>query len=156
MRVFLDFEHDESYTPTKIQFFAGMGAHDLQEFSEMKLEEPTGWIEVDFSNVGPMEKNDDDSSMELRGETDWSKRPVLRAMLVQVKIMENHQNGKDTHLRSVQIFAQDETQQSRARSMNGMVAASFPLMPAGGGKTGGEKHANNIRRASWMQEPELR
>lgn len=34
--------------------------------------------------------------------------PVLRAFLVQVKILENHQNGKDTHLRGLQIFARDK------------------------------------------------
>ncbi|EGP90586.1 uncharacterized protein MYCGRDRAFT_28674, partial [Zymoseptoria tritici IPO323] len=81
MRIFLDFQSDESYTPTKIQFLAGMGVHDIQEFAEMSFEQPTGWIDVD-----------------------WSRRPVLRAFLVQVRILENHQNGKDTHLRAVQLF----------------------------------------------------
>jgi anaphase-promoting complex subunit 10 len=36
IRIFLDFESDESYTPTKIQFLAGMGGHDVQEFAEMR------------------------------------------------------------------------------------------------------------------------
>ena len=34
--------------------------------------------------------------------------PVLRAHLIQIKILENHQNGKDTHLRGLQVFARDE------------------------------------------------
>jgi anaphase-promoting complex subunit 10 len=34
--------------------------------------------------------------------------PVLRAHLVQIKILENHQNGKDTHLRGLQIFARND------------------------------------------------
>jgi anaphase-promoting complex subunit 10 len=42
--------------------------------------------------------------------------PVLRAHLVQIKIMENHQNGKDTHLRGLQIFARnDEGERSPVR-----------------------------------------
>ncbi|EMC92248.1 hypothetical protein BAUCODRAFT_52405, partial [Baudoinia panamericana UAMH 10762] len=81
IRILLSFEDDESYTPTKIQFLAGMGAHDVVEFAEMSFEQPNGWHEVDFRH-----------------------RPVLRAFLVQVRILENHQNGKDTHLRGVQIF----------------------------------------------------
>ena len=35
------------------------------------------------------------------------KMPILRAHTVQIKILENHQNGKDTHLRGLQIFALD-------------------------------------------------
>ncbi|KAF2843488.1 galactose-binding like protein, partial [Patellaria atrata CBS 101060] len=88
MRIFLDFEQDESYTPTKIQFLAGMGYNDLQMFGEMAFEQPRGWIDVDFSGKGAV--------------------PILRAFLVQVKIVENHQNGKDTHLRGLQIFAKDK------------------------------------------------
>lgn len=34
--------------------------------------------------------------------------PTLRCFLVQLRILENHQNGKDTHLRGLQIFARDE------------------------------------------------
>ncbi|KAH7389777.1 anaphase-promoting complex, subunit 10/DOC domain-containing protein, partial [Pyrenochaeta sp. MPI-SDFR-AT-0127] len=75
LRLYLDFEQDESYTPTRIIFLAGSGMNDLQEWGEMKLESPRGWV-----------------------------MPVLRAHLVQIKILENHQNGKDTHLRGLQIF----------------------------------------------------
>ncbi|KAK8182911.1 anaphase-promoting complex, subunit 10-domain-containing protein [Phyllosticta citribraziliensis] len=93
MRIFLDFDQDESYTPKEIAFFAGMGEMDLQEWAVMPLVEPRGWINVDF---------------EGGGETRRKKLPVLRAMLVQVKIVENHQNGKDSHLRGLQIFAKDK------------------------------------------------
>lgn len=33
---------------------------------------------------------------------------MLRAHLLQIKILENHQNGKDTHLRGLQVFALNE------------------------------------------------
>ncbi|KAH7128817.1 anaphase-promoting complex, subunit 10/DOC domain-containing protein, partial [Dendryphion nanum] len=82
LRLYLDFEADESYTPTRIIFLAGSGMNDLVEWAEMRLEQPRGWVWVDFEG----------------------KFPVLRAHLVQVKILENHQNGKDTHLRGLQIF----------------------------------------------------
>ncbi|KAK3703005.1 hypothetical protein LTR37_014735 [Vermiconidia calcicola] len=152
MRIYLDFESDESYTPTKIQFLAGMGVHEIQEFAEMQFEQPTGWIDVDFSGVGPIEA-DDDEDAESR-ETDWSKRPVLRAFLVQVRILENHQNGKDTHLRAVQLFARDETQEGRRVER---VGGALPVRPVVKAKAKArEKEANNIKLASWMLEPDLR
>ncbi|KAF2148304.1 galactose-binding like protein [Myriangium duriaei CBS 260.36] len=128
MRIFLDFENDESYTPTKMQFWAGMGIHDLQEFAEMAFEQPKGWI--------------DD------GAIDWPSRPVLRAFLVQVRIIENHQNGKDTHLRGLQIFAVDPTATQRP------VVSSAVAQPTPGKKP--KSKTNPIKKASWMLEPELR
>lgn len=153
MRIFLDFENDESYTPTKIQFLAGMGPHDLIEFAEMEFEQPTGWIEVDFSNVGPTFE-DEEKDLDMQQDIDWSKRPVLRAMLVQVKVVENHQNGKDTHLRGVQIFARDETQQERMESA-ATESAAISYRP-NEAQSGRRSKGNNIKLASWMQEPDLR
>ena len=156
IRVYLDFDNDESYTPTKIQFLAGMGIHDIQEFAEMNHEQATGWKEVDFSNVGPVEPDDDgeNSDEENPKDIDWSKRPVLRAFLVQVRILENHQNGKDTHLRAVQLFARDETQQSQA-TVSVKRSTALPTRTHFAQKVR-QTEANNIKMASWMLEPDLR
>lgn len=124
MRIYLDFDQDESYTPTKIAFLAGMGEMDLQEWGVMSFVEPRGWVNVDFEGVGTVDDSDDDGSgfedeldddddVEGREHRRGKKLPVLRAMLVQVKILENHQNGKDTHLRGLQIFARDKTFKER-------------------------------------------
>lgn len=153
MEILLDFEHDESYTPTKIQFLAGMGVHDMQEFAEMTFEQPTGWHEVDFSNVGPVEEDElDDQPQE--GIDYWSKRPVLRAFLVHIRILENHQNGKDTHLRGVRVFARDETQQPR-KTVTKSLRTSLPSRPHSK-RFAKHSEPNNIKLASWMQEPDLR
>lgn len=153
MRIFLDFESDESYTPTKIQFLAGMGVHDIQDFAEMSFEQPTGWIDVDFSNVGPIEPGEDVNDQNPPKEIDWSKRPVLRAFLVQIRILENHQNGKDTHLRAVQLFARDESQE--VRTTQRAVLKPVPQLPTRGAKTK-VVEPNNIKKAPWMLEPDLR
>lgn len=156
MRIFLDFETDESYTPTKIQFLAGMGAHDVQEFAEMSFEQPTGWIDVDFSNVGPIEQDEDEENLHGHREIDWSKRPLLRAFVVQVRILENHQNGKDTHLRAVQIFARDEGQGvQRGEALGARSANALPLRSASR-KPAAKKEGNNIKLADWMLEPDMR
>ncbi|KAK4545186.1 hypothetical protein LTR36_003365 [Oleoguttula mirabilis] len=156
IRVFLDFLNDESYTPTKIQFSAGMSVHDIQEFAEMEFKEPNGWHEVDFSNVGLVEPDDDSEDDDEQRAVDWSKRPVLRAFLVQIRILENHQNGKDTHLRAVQLFARDDAQQPRQiASMERPTA-----LPTRNHFQHKQKvkvaEPNNIKMASWMLDPDLR
>jgi hypothetical protein len=39
---------------------------------------------------------------------------VIKAFLVQIRILANHQNGKDTHLRGVKIFAPGSEHSSHA------------------------------------------
>ena len=104
IRLYLDFTLDESYTPTKLSFLAGTSHHDLQEFVELAFEQPKGWIDVDLSGVGG-------GGGRARPGADPDE-PVLRAHLVQVRISENHQNGKDTHVRGLQIFAREESRRA--------------------------------------------
>jgi anaphase-promoting complex subunit 10 len=195
MRLYLDFEADESYTPTRIQFLAGTGYNDLQEWAEMKLEQPKGWIDVDFADVGREEvlsesdnevmkdqegseedeDNDeeeeadegDSSSSILSSDNDRSSKrrrrrgfkgrkkrriPVLKAYLVQVKILENHQNGKDTHLRGVQIFARDRSRHGD----NGMAARDVRRSPERDVGRKKPKKKNLLSFSDWMTIPELR
>ncbi|EOA85476.1 uncharacterized protein SETTUDRAFT_155017 [Exserohilum turcica Et28A] len=62
LRLYLDFEQDESYTPTRIIFLAGSGMNDLQEWGEMRLESPRGWVWADFSGVGDVDSDGDENS----------------------------------------------------------------------------------------------
>ncbi|KAJ3326839.1 Anaphase-promoting complex subunit 10 [Blyttiomyces sp. JEL0837] len=57
---------------------------DLQELRLLQLEEPVGWISV---------KVDDETTGQ-----------PLRTTLIQVAILTNHQNGKDTHVRQLKVF----------------------------------------------------
>ena len=84
-------------------FAAGMGGYDLTEFGVWEGEGPRGWVEVGLGGGGCCDGDRDG----CRGRGD-----VLRAMLVQVRVCENHQNGKDTHVRGLQIFARDERGQN--------------------------------------------
>lgn len=61
--------------------------------------------------------------------------PVLRAHLVQIKILENHQNGKDTHLRGLQIFARND-EGGRSPVTAGRVSASDAVTGADLGDVG--------------------
>jgi anaphase-promoting complex subunit 10 len=55
------------------------------------------------------------------------KIPVLRAHLVQIKILENHQNGKDTHLRGLQIFARENEGERERPREKGLVGKNVGL-----------------------------
>ena len=90
IRFYVDAQADESYTPTKIIFKAGTGENNLIEFATMTLESPMGWQKVPVEGAG--------------GGPDGN---TLFAWVLQMHILENHQNGKDTHLRGIRIYAQD-------------------------------------------------
>jgi len=144
LRFYVDSKYDESYTPTKMQFLAGTGHHDLQSVCEIELPPLIrGWTDVDLSVAGgpravkesevELASDDDDEDdreedyemhdatsprrkaarLAARKERRAWKRigtgPTLRCFLVQLRILENNQNGKDTHLRGLQLFARDES-----------------------------------------------
>lgn len=63
---------------------AGTNFHDLRELEQKELTEPAGWV------VFPLRTPDD--------------RP-LRTYHIQVAVITNHQNGRDTHMRQVRVHA---------------------------------------------------
>jgi hypothetical protein len=210
MRIYLDYELDESYTPTKIKFYGGMsegglvefGSWEAPEISDPETGEPTssiesvrGWIDVSLKGVGGRETRyheriethpgvkktkkvrgsgmsldaDDmrhingDVRVSLEGEfdyhheddytTDFIGGDVLKAMVVQVRICENYQNGKDTHVRGFQVFARDETGGKEGRRIikRGKKGDNPP-------DDEGEPEVElvGIQEADWMGEPEIR
>ncbi|KAG5439539.1 hypothetical protein PCANB_002114 [Pneumocystis canis] len=82
---YTQYRQDESYTPSKISVRAGTGFHDLQEVITLDLNEPSGWVHVTLGDCG--------------------KDGLLRTHLLQLCVQANHQNGKDTHIRLVKVFA---------------------------------------------------
>ncbi|KAL2828361.1 galactose-binding domain-like protein [Aspergillus pseudoustus] len=170
IRVYLDFSLDESYTPTKMTFMAGMGGNDLVEFATWEGDNPCGWVDVPLDGIGgqnggwvrkrhrrrrarksvrPQGKRDkgkgkysgaifaddslvfgtedqrdslgfvsrvydedneldDDDDYDVDDDDDPYAGNVLKAMVIQMRVIENHQNGKDTHVRGFQVFARDD------------------------------------------------
>jgi len=137
IRIYLDFEADESYTPTRITLLAGTGYHDLIPFSALEFTQPKGWIDVPLDHVG--------------GGPDGK---TLRAFLVQVKIVENHQNGKDTHVRGLKVYARDD----RIRNGFGMVGLNERTMERKGKARADTDGVGGgfLTEPDWMGEPELR
>ncbi|KAG0649015.1 Cyclosome subunit 10 [Hyphodiscus hymeniophilus] len=136
IRIYLDFETDESYTPTKISLLAGTGYHDLIPFSMLEFTQPKGWIDVPLEDVG--------------GGKDGK---TLRAFLVQVKIMENHQNGKDTHVRGLKIYARDERVGRGVTDILGIEEARKSKAIV---RQSEKLERGCLMEPDWMGEPELR
>jgi anaphase-promoting complex subunit 10 len=144
IRFYVDFQQDESYTPTHIIFRAGTGPHDLLQFAEMALANPSGWQDVPLVRCG--------------GGVDGNS---LCCWIVQMHIRENHQNGKDTHIRGIRMFALDEGVDG---PVNGVVAEMMEDI----GKPGTKGQHDGAGGPAWivtdmfsalpdfMREPEIR
>lgn len=89
------------------------------------------------------------------------KLPILRAHLVQIKILENHQNGKDTHLRGLQIFSLDNDAENSGARNEDTVSVSVESLEKGKQPTVERKRkpARDFRsdvRGEWNMEPNIR
>ena len=61
---------------------AGSHFNDLVEVEQIELSEPIGWISVPLK--------------------DLNSKPI-RTFMIQIAILSNHQNGRDTHVRRIKI-----------------------------------------------------
>jgi len=101
--LFLDIGLDDSYTPQKISVRAGSYHGDLQEVKLLELDNPRGWVHCQLGNL-------------VEGEDeDWTDPEALgiRANLIQLAILANHLNGKDTHVRHIRIFAPKQAESAQ-------------------------------------------
>lgn len=87
--IYTDFKLDESYTPAKISIRSGTTFHDLQEIHVQELHEPSGWHTI----LPPRD-----------AATATESGALLRTHFIQVAVLANHQNGRDTHIRQIKIF----------------------------------------------------
>ena len=88
--IYTDFKLDESYTPSKISIRVGSTFHDLQEIHVEELNEPSGWVTI----LPPAQT----------AKADEGANIGLRTHFIQVAILANHQNGRDTHIRQIKIY----------------------------------------------------
>ena len=181
MRIYLDFDLDESYTPTKMKFYAGMSEGGLVEFGTWEVvenvDQETGethssiegvreWIDVPLKGVGGREARYEPSSESFEGQGQPTLYPlssdlddgvggdVLKAMVVQVQICENHQNGKDTHVRGFQVFARDYANQGEVRKTK-KTKQSKTANPSDTSEEI-ETQVIGLQPADWMGNPEIR
>merc|ERR1712136_9539 len=83
--MYTDFKADESYTPNRLSILVGNDFNDLHEIEQIEVAEPYGWV-----------------WMKLQ---DPQKMKPVRAFICQIAVLQNHQNGRDTHIRQIKVFA---------------------------------------------------
>lgn len=107
--IFLDYQNDESYTPQQISIRTGTGFHDLEEIKLIDENEPNGWLKISFTE----EYQDFDFVVYDNKKGEKKKKKVfikkqrkgdILTNFLQIAILDNHQQGKDTHIRQIKIF----------------------------------------------------
>ena len=102
--LYLDYNLDESYTPKHLSVQVGMTTQDLVPAiyppnTMVEFIEPVGWCIIPLT--APPDPLDDDEDLQP-GET--RGRRVVRTHLIQISVISMHQNGRDTHIRQVQLY----------------------------------------------------
>ena len=97
-----NYRSDESYTPQQISVRMGSGYHDLQEVQVVDLREPQGWVRVPLA-MPPAHRRLVDSDA-IRDKSFGGAVEFVRVWCLQVAVICNHQNGRDTHIRQVKLF----------------------------------------------------
>lgn len=103
--LYLDYNLDESYTPKHISVQVGMTTQDLVPAifaaNMVELSEPVGWVIIPLSS--PPDPLDDVTDETAENGIPKSRR-LVRTHLIQIEICSMHQNGRDTHVRQVQLY----------------------------------------------------
>lgn len=85
LALYVDYKLDESYTPSKISIRAGDGFHNIKEIKTVELVKPVGWVHISLSGTDPRDT-------------------FIHTFMLQLAILSNHLNGRDTHIRQIKIY----------------------------------------------------
>lgn len=84
-----NYSMDESYTPHRIAVRVGTRKSDIRVVRTEEVQEPQGWIVI------PLFEED-------------TGVPYVSGRILQIVIISNHQNGRDTHVRQMKVFGPRE------------------------------------------------
>ncbi|XP_019539692.1 anaphase-promoting complex subunit 10 isoform X2 [Aedes albopictus] len=82
--IYSDYKLDESYTPSRVSIRCGTHFNDLQEVEVLDLCEPSGWVCIPIKEVRDI---------------------PMRTFMIQIAVISNHQNGRDTHMRQIRVHS---------------------------------------------------
>ena len=107
--IYLDILRDDSYTPTRILVKAGTHPYDVMavryryvHLSDIgrEFQEPQGWYHFVLSTTHEHVLEEDDALEYRRSE----KLDAIEVFVLQICVLGNHLNGKDTHIRCLKVF----------------------------------------------------
>lgn len=129
LALFFGFEVDESYSPSVMKIYIGDSINDLTYYEEWRIQRITQWFAKKFPSYpqNRTNKKEDDAHIcddgqpkrryeELYGRSDSIKNKKqekemtlpVKCQVMRLTFPLNHDNGKDTHLRGIRIFAKDD------------------------------------------------
>lgn len=94
---------DESYTPELFKIYTGFSPSDASLYKSYVVKNVNGWVLITFNGNRP---SDD----------------LLRCRFLQIQILSNHENGKDSHLRGIKIFGNGATVHNGPSVSNDMIS----------------------------------
>ena len=107
--LYLDFLRDDSYTPTRVLVKAGTHPYDVMDVRYRyvylfnigrELQEPQGWYHFVLSTTYEHVLEEDEALENRRNE----KLNPIEVFVLQICVLGNHLNGKDTHIRCLKVF----------------------------------------------------
>lgn len=93
---------DSTDLRVQISFRVGNSYYDLQEVKTVELEEPQGWVVIPLAHSAACGANQDQNAKDP--DTGAAAQGFVRTHCLQIAVLSNHQNGRDTHLRQVKVF----------------------------------------------------
>lgn len=99
--IYLDCLRDDSYTPTKILVRAGTHPYDLVDVRYREFVEPQGWYHFMLSGTTEMEAEEVQAA---RASSAAAPLRPIELFVLQVNVLGNHLNGKDSHIRCMKVF----------------------------------------------------
>lgn len=118
IRLLTSYKMDESYTPCHVSVRIGTNAQDAQEIQLFELKEPEGWIVLQLRAVAGQEHQNNmvvpllggDGAAGAGGSGDEDplrgklESDGVRTHFLQISVLSNHQNGRDTHVRGISLW----------------------------------------------------
>jgi len=138
LRIFTNYKIDESYTPSCISVRIGTSYHDLREIQVIDLKEPDGWVTVRLARP---RGGGDAASAQLSADAAAAASCVprdlecggaiefVRTFFVQLAILSNHQNGRDTHVRQIHVSGPRSDRPLQGRQGAECTTLSFQTLP---------------------------
>ncbi|WFD31324.1 hypothetical protein MSPP1_002358 [Malassezia sp. CBS 17886] len=123
LSLYLDCHRDDSYTPTKVLVKAGTHPYDLVDVRYREFTEPQGWYHFVLRRGHELSMEEADASLPLGATTPLHPIDVF---VLQVCILGNHLNGKDTHIRGLRVFGPPEAGVPHAEGSPGTMQQPFP------------------------------
>jgi anaphase-promoting complex subunit 10 len=138
--LYLDYNLDESYTPKVVRVECGMTSQDLTPAvhpanSVVELSEPAGWCIIPLqSPPDPLDDHEDDDDVDEEDEDKKddnenpkdSSRKLVRAHMIRISVDQMHQNGRDTHIRQVQLYGPRRNTTSHQAVTTPLVRMAMP------------------------------